>query len=316
MAAKEDGAEGSSVFDEALGSIQTTAKWIVGAAAVVIGTLIGGLQLKDLASLLSASRLQLGIATAACLVAIGGVGVILVTAARVLVTQGLTLSDIASREVRVLGEQLKPGQDISDLDPMLKSLAERGDLLPDAIPDILTFRNLYDESRQKAAIFRGGTSVTFAGATYSPSESDSKEKLEALVSDYQIYADRLVDAAQLYLAQRAFRRLIRALWACGTLAISGVIIFILLTAKTSSAPVTSPTQVVVLIAQHPSHADLRAAGLAPGCVGRTLTGVAVGGSYDQPLVVTKPASSCPARQFKVTRGLGLAIPVVPAPKPT
>ena len=227
---------------------------------------------------------------------------ILVTAARVLVTRGLTLSDIALREVHLLGRQLKPGQDISDLDPMLKSLAgRRGDLFAAAIPDVLTFKNVYEEARQKAAKFRGGASVTLAGIPYSPSDPKAKEQLETLVSDYQIHADRLVDAAQLYLAQRAFRRLIRALWVFGGLAIVGVIIFIVLTSKTSSAPVTSPTPVVVLIAEHPSRADLLAAGLAQGCVGRTLTGVAVGGSYDQPLVVTKPAPSCPADQFKVTR---------------
>lgn len=318
MAAKDDGTEGLGVFDEALGSIQTTAKWIVGAAAVIIGTLISGLQLKDLASLLPASRLQLGIAIAACVVAIAGVGVILVRAARVLITH-VTLSDIALEEVRILlARDLKPGQDVSDFNPMLKSLAKRrGELLPDGIPDVLTFKNAYEEASQAAARLRNGKPVTLSGVSYSPSDPKAKEQLEALVSDYQIHAVRLVDAAQLYLAQRAFKRLIKALWAYGSLALAGVIIFIISTAKaSSSAPVTSPAQVVVLIAEHPSHADLLAAGLAQGCVGRTLTGVAIGGSYDQPLVVTKPAPSCPARQFKVTRGLGLAIPVVPTPEPT
>ena len=305
-------------WNEALGSIQTTAKWIVGAAAVVIGTVIGGLQLKDLGSLLAGDPLQLGFAIVACFVAIGGAGVILVMAARVLVTQGLTLSDIARKEVHIRARRrLRPGEDVSDFDPMLTSLAKRrGDLLPDGIPDVLTLRNKYEKASKAAARVRSGTPATLEGVTYTPGDPAAKEQLEAHVNDYQMHAERLVDAAQLYLAQRAYRHLIRALWTGGILAVVGVVVFVLLTANTSSAPVTSPTQVKVLIAKHPSRADLVAAGLAQACAGHTLTGVAVGGSYDEPLVVTDPAPSCPASQFTVTKALGLAIPVVPTPEPT
>jgi hypothetical protein len=314
--ATNDDNTGLSVFDEALGSIQTTAKWIVGAAAVVIGTLIGGLQLKNLGSLLGSSRLQLGIATAACLAAIGGAGVILVAAARVLITQGLTLSDIAQREVDIrVDEERKlrqPGTQVSDFDPMLESLAKRrGDLLPDAIPDVLTFKNAYEEASEAAAKVRSGATATLTGVTYAPGDTAATERLEALVNDYRVRAERLVDAAQLYLAQQAFHRLIRTLWMGGIAVVIGAVVFALVTsASPTSALVTTPTRVKVLIADHASHADLRAAGLAQACAGRTLTGVAVGGSYAEPLVVTNPAPSCPARQFTVTRALGLAIPVL------
>ena len=316
MAAKDDSTVGLSVFDEALGSIQTTAKWIVGAAAVVIGTLIGGLQLKDLGSLIPTSRLQLGIAIAGCFAAIGGAGVILVMAARVLITQGLTLSDIARREVRISKESLRPGQQVSDLDPMLKSLAKRrGDLLPDATPNVLTFKYVYEEASKAATEVQSGATATLAGVTYAPGDPTATEQLKALVNDYQMHAERLVDAAQLYLAQRAFRHLIRALWIGGTVVVVGVVVFVLLTANPTSALVTTPAQVKVLITKHPSHADLLAAGLAQTCAGRTLTGAAVGGTYREPVVVTNPAPSCPARQFTVTKALGLAIPVPPAPEP-
>jgi hypothetical protein len=319
LAAKDDGTTGLSVFDEALGSIQTTAKWIVGAAAVVIGTLIGGLQLKDLGSLLE-TRLQLGIAAVACFAAILGAGWILVMAARVLITQGLTLSDIARREARIRatkGKRLGPGKTVSDFDPVLGWLARRrGDLLPKDIPDILTFKNAYEETSAAEARLRSGAPAVVAGVTYNPSDTGATEQLEAQVADYRERAERLVDAAQLYLAQRAFRRLIQTLWTGGILVLVGVVTFVLVTANTPAALVTSPTQVEVLISAHASHADLLAAGLAQHCAGRTLTGVAVGGSYAEPLVVTNPAPSCPARQFKVTKALGLAIPALPAPKAT
>jgi len=321
--ADKDDITGLSVFDEALGSIQTTAKWIVGAAAVVIGTLIGGLQLKDLGPLLGASQLQLAIATAACLAAIFGAGWILVMAARVLITQGLTLSDIARREVRirVTKGQLGPGKQVSDFDPLLGWLARRrGDLLPQGIPDVLTFKNAYDAAAAADAKARSGAPALFTGVGGLDIDGDTIERLkaqaQAQAEDYRARAERLVDAAQFYMAQRAFRRLIQTLWMGGILVVVGVVAFVLLTAHTSAALVTTPTQVRVLISARASHADLVAAGLAQQCAGRTLTGIAVGGDYAEPLVVTNPAPSCPARQFKVTKALGLAIPVPPKPEAT
>lgn len=317
MAVKDD-TTGLSVFDEALGSIQTTAKWIVGAAAVVIGALIGGLQLKDLGSLLGASRLQLGIATAACLAAIFGAGWILVMAARVLITQGLTLSDIARREADIRAKKtLGLGDRVSDFDPLLGWLARRrGDLLPQGIPDIQTFKNAYEDAIAAEAKVRSGAPAVLAGVNYSPGK-DAMERLAAQVEDYRARTERLVDAAQLYATQRAYERLIRALQAGGILTVVGVVTFAVLTsASTTEAPVTTPTRVDVLISAHAPRADLLAAGLAQHCAGRTLTGVAVGGSYAEPLVVTNPAASCPAVQFKVTKALGLAIPVLPTPEAT
>jgi hypothetical protein len=303
------------VFDEALGSIQTAAKWIVGAAAVVVGTLIGGLQLKDLGPLLGSSLLRLLIATAACLAALIGAGAILIAAVQVLITQGLTLSDIARREVRVEVTRgpLRPGQQVSDFDPLLRSLAKRQrELFPEDVPDILTFQEAYDETSDAVNRVRRGDTVVLRGITYPPGDVSAAD-LQAQVNDYRVRADRLVDAAQMYLARRAFRRLIWTLWIGGSLTIIGVIVFVLVTASPSTVPVTTPTQVRIMIAKHPSRGDMVAAGLGQGCTGRTLTGTAVGGSWVEPFVVTNPEPSCPAHEFEVTKALGLAIPVSATP---
>jgi hypothetical protein len=318
LSGDSDESSAPSVFNQARGSIQTAAKWIVGAAAVVVGTLIGGLQLKDLGPLLEGSLPRLLIAAAACLAAIIGAGAILLAAARVLITQGLTLSDIAQREVniRVTRGPLEPDQQVSDFDPLLRSLSRRQrDLFPDDISDVLTFAQAYDKTREAAALVRRGEPAELKGVAYPPGDTSTKD-LESQAEDYRERAEQLVDAAQMYLARQAFRRLIRTLWIGGSLTVIGVVVFVLTTATPPIMLVTTPTQVQVIIAKHPSQSDLMAAGLTQACAGRTLTGVAVGGSWDEPFVITYPASSCPARLFKVTRALGLAIPVLPTPKPT
>lgn len=309
---------GLSAFDEALGSIQATARWIVGAAAVVLGATIGGLQLKDLGPLREASLLLLVIACLACLAAIGGVGWILIAAARVLITQGLTLSDIARRElqIRVTKGPLRPGRRVSDYDPLLKSLYKRkADLLPDTVDDVLTFRNTYDDITQAAETVRDGTPAVLGEVTYDPGNAAAVARLEAMVSEYRERAERLVDAAHLYLARQAFGRLIRALWIGGVIAVAGIVVFILATASPTSL-VTTPMQVHVVIAQNAPLRDLAAAGLAPACAGHTLTGVAVGGSYDEPIVVTNQTPWCPARLFTLRHALGVAIPVILPPDPS
>jgi hypothetical protein len=310
---------GLSAFDEALGSIQTTAKWIVGAAAVVLGALIGGLQLKDLGPLREASLLPLFVACLACLAAIAGVGWILVAAARVLIMQGLTLSDIARREVqvRVIRGRMRPGERVSDYDPLLRSLYKRKiDLLPDTIDDVLTFRNTYDNISKGADLVRSGTPAVLKGVTYDPGDTIAVARLETLVSEYRERAERLVGAAHLYLAQRAFRRLIKALWVGGIVAVIGIVVFILTTTHPNlTSPVTTPVQVHVVIAKNAPRHDLAAAGLAPACAGQTLTGVAIGGSYAEPVVVTSQTPSCPAQLFTLGRALGIAIPIILPPDP-
>jgi hypothetical protein len=309
---------GLSAFDEALGSIQATARWIVGAAAVVLGAIIGGLQLKDLGPLRGASLLTLVTACVACLAAIGGIGWILIAAARVLITQGLTLSDIARREipVRLTRGPFRPGQRVSNYDPLLRSLYKRkADLLPDGTDDVLTFRNTYDEITKAVGTVRSGTRAALGGVTYDPGDAAAVSRLEALADEYKERTERLVDAAHLYLARRAFGRLIRALWAGGVIAVAGIVVFILVTASPVSL-VTTPIQVHVVIARTASLRELAAAGLAPGCAGRTLTGVAVGGSYDEPVVVIDQTPSCPARLFTLRHALGVAIPIILPPDPS
>jgi hypothetical protein len=261
--------------------------------------------------------LLLAVACLGCLAAIGGVGWILIAAARVLITQGLTLSDIARRElqIRVTKGPLRPGKRVSDYDPLLRSLYQhQADLLPAGVDDVLTFRNNYNDITRAFGMVRNGTPAVLNGITYDPGDAAAVARLEAKISEYQDRTEGLVDAARLYLARQAFRRLIRALWIGGVIAIAGIVAFILSTTSPTSL-VTTPMQVHVVIAQNAPLNDLEAAGLAPACAGHTLTGVAVGGSYDEPVVVTNQTPSCPARLFTLRHALGVAIPIVLPPDP-
>jgi hypothetical protein len=81
--------------------------------------------------------------------------------------------------------------------------------------------------------------------------------------------------------------------------------------------VTTPYRMDVLLTG--SAAALREPGLGKDCrTGTRLTGVAVGGSIDEPLVVTEPRaaevggrpSRCRAARLTVTDDVGIAIPHV------
>jgi hypothetical protein len=69
--------------------------------------------------------------------------------------------------------------------------------------------------------------------------------------------------------------------------------------------VTTPVQVEITV---PSESAATNAGMAKQCAEKTLTGVAVGGTLDEPVVVTRAQAGCIAYHLTDTRDL-IVVPV-------
>jgi hypothetical protein len=309
---------GLSVFEEARSALQDTAKWIVAAAAAVGGVLLAGLQLKDLGSIQDATTLRVAIALGGFGLALFGVGCVLVSAARVLATAGLTLSDLADREITVMTlrpRQLARGANVSDFDPLLRWINNhQTELLPKGITSVIDMRQRQHELDIARAQLRQGKSVTVGDHTYKAKPA-TIQRLITQSQEYRARSEYLIDAVQLFVAQQAYRRLIHWLWVGGGLIVIGVLTFVFATAKSSGSVITAPAPVNVLIRSQVSTAALRHAGLAQSCVGRALSAMAIQGTYEHPVVVTQGAVGCPPARFKVTDALGLAVPQQPGRSP-
>lgn len=305
-----------AVFDEALDSIQSTTKWIVGGAAATVGVLLAGLQLKDLGAVREDSALQLGVGIVGCVIAVVGAGFILIAASRVLIMGGLTLGALAHREINVLtkyANQMPAGKRISDFDPLLSWIDDhRNELLPHATRQILDFKRVYQDLSAALSQVRQGHEATVDGVTYGTDER-SIARLQAMVEEYHLKADTLLDAAHLFLAREAFQRLLRMLWVSGTLTVAGLLAFVLATTRSQAVVVSAPLPVEVLIRQDVSQDVLALNNLAATCAGKTVTGVAIGGNYAEPVVVTTAVPGCPATRVKISGDIGLAIPQVARP---
>lgn len=308
--------DAASVFGDSLDSILTTVKWIVSSAAVVLGVLVAGLQLTHIGELTSD---RLFAAMTAYLVAVFAVGTILVRAARVLVKPGLTVSDLALRELRARTRAVDAAkgdlarvQPASTQDPLLAAIARsRRELLPGA-PSDLDLQAFYrahvimTEAWQKVS--SGGT-ATVDGISYRGSQPSEVAALRARLDESLARADKLIDAAHLYLAQGEYRRLLRWLVVTGVVVTLAVPAFALANYRDQAeegTKVAFPIATTVLMQGTPK--DLRKTGLPPACRQGEVSGTAVGGTYAKPLVIITAPATCRGARLLVTPKVGVAVP--------
>jgi hypothetical protein len=116
----------------------------------------------------------------------------------------------------------------------------------------------------------------------------------------------IIFANQMLLEQR-FRKLISAISFGGAVVTLGVGAFVVAPKLGNPQPllITQPTQVTIRVLK----------GLGQSCTpGTLLQGVAVGGTWDEPIVVTQGKDGCPAQEMTLNKGQAVAVPVVePSP---
>lgn len=254
-----------------ISDITGTVKWIVAVGASVAGVVVAGVSLSDLRGVASSPRWILAVACVS--VALACIGGIVLVAANVLATPRITLRELSARETRSGG-------------PSLRTLLSRyEDGMVQAIHDRRT--ELLGPQDSLFALYQ-----ELLRTRTKEMPRDERRTVEDR-------AAQVAAAARRYEADRRYRRLLWCLRAAGPLFGATVIGFVHLTATSGVVPVTEPVPVrVYRIDASPS------TGPCPS----DYPGVAVGGSWDRPVVVTSSlGAGCPARRFRA----GSAYVVVP-----
>lgn len=139
--------------------------------------------------------------------------------------------------------------------------------------------------------------------------SDSHASAQAQLTEAAWRQDRLESAmnvliifANQMLLERRFRKLISAISLGGAVVALGVGAFVVAPKLGNPQPlsITQPTQVTIRVLK----------GLGQSCTpGTLLQGVAVGGTWDEPIVVTQGKDGCPAQEVTLNKGQAVAVPL-------
>ncbi len=297
----------SALAQAQLAELRSSLKWLAAAAGAVAAALIAGLQLKDL----PAENLSSHALWAACFfvaVALGMVLVFLRRTVRVMTLARPTADDLVIREKKSKVEEFQNQGKKQIRDPLIESLYERKSYVfgeSDSIEEL--YADDYAGARRALKKLNAGEPAEWKREPVAPSP-DNIKKLEAAIERSQKQFPILESVAHLELTRYEYRRLVKWLPLFGllfALAICGFEIAIR-SAPPPGAAISVPTNVRIVIL------DRTKAGLPPSCQETTLQGVAVGGTWDKPTVVTQDTPQCHSQLIEGGSGI-LAVPQVPAP---
>jgi hypothetical protein len=288
-------------FATALLNLRDTVKWMMAAASVVAGVLVAGLQVKNVGNLTPTLR-AVGAMLAAA-VALLLVLAVIAAAARVLTVPRLSVRDLSGRELKAGGSAAGPRLEPLP-DDLVQRLLERRTYLLGQHDTIGGFYNDYRDILSGRDKLSRGQFVCLFGRDFDPSKEEDRNALASLALQVQASAERLETAAQLTEAEMRFQRLANQLWFGGIVFAAAVLAFSwLVSTNPTSASVTQPTPVLIYVQAAAK------AGLSRDCHAKTLQGVAIGGTFTQPSVVTEPAPGCPSTLIKTDTGV-VIVPVV------
>ncbi|MFV8128846.1 hypothetical protein [Streptomyces syringium] len=279
-------------------SIREAARWLTTAFAAVGTVLVAGLQLGSLGGLGTEEPWRLPLALGAVFVALLGTGWMIVRAAHVLITPDLTWTDIfVNHEIPAIRRR-------GSAQPLLS--AGRSHLSYDALLQLLK-----EASSTEAVPFEGTAAIrrklesARARAAHTPTDTEAQEHVAALEHAVTLCLTR----ANAWQSQQLYRALIRTLLRTGVLTAACLVVY----AWAANPPPEKSPQIKQPV---PVEIHLRAtADKLPGtelgkqCHRRTITGVAVGGRLDEPVVAVPATEDCAAARFTVTPELGVAVPV-------
>lgn len=262
--------------------IRSAAKWILAASAGVATFVLGGAGSVNLQNLRVGDPSWLLFATIA--VALTAAAVVLLKASRVLIAPHVTLADLAERELVALTKAVSQGagrRDASRVAPELDWLLG------------VVKQNLF-------LLIRSG-------------EKSPKELYDAYVlpdHDDNIDADvaRVTAFATHKLVLKRYSSLLR--WLLGAAVAIATALFLYLFATSSNTDLLVTEPVVVNVTLRDDAEAMKTAGVAQQCAGKTVEGVALGGTWDSPQVVSSGSASCVGFRTVVSTDVGLAVPVM------
>lgn len=293
-----------------IAQMHSTAKWVLSAAAGLAALLIAGLRLVDVRNIMSppidADDWPALVAVLSVGAAVAGT-VRVINRARRLFTVTYAgfdqlIDEMVAADRRAVADRGSPGPDTPPAwktDPQLQGVVEatRTHLLP-AANDPEDAYNLRDELAEALRARRlevASRSLSFTSRTELREDLD---RLDASIAAALLAADEVR-------VKEAFDNLMTTLNRAIAGITAAVIVFVAVTALAPTRPpeVTQPTPVVVYERPHPGQR----------CQVLVRNGVAIDGTFEEPVVVVGEQAGCSAQQFTVTKEVGVAVPVT-APK--
>ncbi|MFV2094693.1 hypothetical protein ACFHW1_04275 [Micromonospora sp. LOL_014] len=276
----------------AVTNLRESAKWLIAAAAAVGAILVGSFQIKDLGVLADADTLHQVVAVAGGGLSLGTVVVLITAAARVMVTPRPSIRDLSERELR----GRRPGVGglaivDSNQDDLVRSLLALRSYLFDGKNSLHEVYTEYRESQASLARMRAG----------GESSTEDRRTVEARAANALQAANRIEVVAHQIATGERFRALTNRLVLGTAIFAASLVAFTWATLDRPNAVVDKPTAVTVVVT------DRAAAGLPPTCSLSSLDGVAVGGDFVKPTVVTSPIAGCGSTVISDSRGI-IAIP--------
>ena len=246
------------------------------------------LQLTAIADLHLGAALLAALGAAAALTA---VGIFLLRATRVLAIQSPAVSELSNEELAA--GVLEPFANLDDkaLSPLIAWVHERRTSL---LGEATSITSLYSDgvvgARRALDSLRRGEDSTWSNRALDPASARDIAWLSAEYAAATARVERLEEAAGYWARREAFSKVIKGVPRLFFVFILGVLIFAVTPVwgrsdATLEIKVPLPAQIYVQ--------DADAAGVPLGCPAK-LSGQIVGGSLENPIVVTVPTGSCPA----------------------
>ncbi|QFY12915.1 hypothetical protein GBF35_45850 [Nonomuraea phyllanthi] len=282
--------------------LRAAARWLIGASASVVAVLVAGVQLGDFASVDEVGPGAVASALLGALTSLITVAWTLYSAAAVLATPRRSIDELA--ELDRADNSNFPHPRVKEPASALISylvVDRRTDLLGpsrDAIWQLVGDRAL---AHKAATLPRSpGEKIQIGIHEYNTDKPSDNAALANLNLDLERRVQRVVDAALFFETQRRYNRLVKSMKLAGVpFVVSLLLLLWLQTLPPVLMNVKTPTSVQVMVP--PSKSD--------PCSGKTLEGIAVGGTMDAPIVVLPSQAGCPAKKLADTDELV----VVPRP---
>ncbi|GIH90419.1 hypothetical protein ACFFMN_07935 [Planobispora siamensis] len=287
--------------------LRAAARWLVGASATVVAALVAGLQLRDLDGLDDVGPWAVALALTAVLGTLASVVWTLYRAAEVLSVPQRSIDELSELDREDQGDYPNPRL-VAPATGLVRYLVveRRADLLGASRDAIWQLTQDHNKAQRALLASHPVEAVEIGGRVYDLRSAADSAALSSLAADLERRVQRVVDAASAYETQRRYERLARGLrWAGVPFVASLLVLTWLTTLPPRLTQVTTPTPIEVLIP----------AGMP--CGGRTLQGMAVGGTMDAPIVVLPAQQGCSPRKLSDTRDLVVVPrPVDVVPQPT
>jgi hypothetical protein len=289
-----------------LDDLRDTVKWLIASAAAVTAVLVAAVQFKGLGQLANAGLERQAIAAVAAFSALTVILLVVVKGAQILATPHLSLNDLADRELQAGGITLKVR--IQPLpDTLIQEILERRSFLLDGQQTISDFYTEYRDLMQGRDAVVAGRTAMMAGRQLDGSIAGDRETAERLAALVEKKVERLEAEAQFLTAQDRFRRLSRWFPLGGFILVLAIVTMAILTTwPQGSVQISQPTPVTVYLKANPARY-----GFPASCTERELSGVAVGGTFEHPVVITNNVPGCPPTLLQSTGSGIVAVPSVP-----